>query len=200
MFVTISSRASLRSYATLSGIPCRAPNSVRVRCSRSSSESSLWSLILTCSVILYRPKIVQRQNRDIIRLRRSASEMPYVADQIADDLARGRAQIISQEPFETLIGIERLARVHGLGYPIGVKQQRFAGTEHGPSRLIRASLHEPQGVSPKVFQGTDAVAVKTIGQIVPAVAIIDLTRANIQDAAKKGHEHAGVVVAAHLSV
>ncbi len=42
--------------------------------------------------------------------------------------------------------------------------------------------------------------VKVIGQIVPAVTIIDLTRADIQDGTKKGHEHTGLVIATDLGV
>ena len=42
--------------------------------------------------------------------------------------------------------------------------------------------------------------VKVIGQIVAAVTIIDLTRADIQDGAKKSHEHAGLVIATDLGI
>ena len=42
--------------------------------------------------------------------------------------------------------------------------------------------------------------VKVIGQIVPAVTIIDLTRADIQDGAKKSHEHTGLVIATNLGI
>src|SRR5262245_66590497 len=41
---------------------------------------------------------------------------------------------------------------------------------------------------------------EVIGQVVATVAIIDLTGADIQDSAKKSHEHAGFVIAADLGV
>ena len=41
---------------------------------------------------------------------------------------------------------------------------------------------------------------EVIGQIVAAVTIIDLTGADIQDSAKKSHEHTGFVIATDLGV
>ena len=41
---------------------------------------------------------------------------------------------------------------------------------------------------------------EVIGQIVAGVTIIDLTGADIQDGAKKSHEHTGVVIATDLGI
>src|SRR4030095_12213104 len=60
--------------------------------------------------------------------------------------------------------------------------------------------HKPQGSSAEVFQRTHAVMMEIIRQVVAAVAIIDLTRADIQDGAKKSHEHTGLVIATDLGV
>jgi hypothetical protein len=90
-------------------------------------------LISGSSPIFSRPKVKQRQTRDIIGLRRFASEMSDVVDEIAYDLARGRAPVPRQELLQSLIRVLRLVWVHGLRYPIGVKQQGFAGVENHPA-------------------------------------------------------------------
>src|SRR6266481_10177336 len=105
--------------------------------------------------------------------------MPYVADQIAYDLARRRAAIACQEPLEPLIGIKCVARVHGLGYPVGVKQEAIPRAENHACRCIGTLLHKSQSSSAGVFQRTHSAAMKVIGQVVAAVTIVDLTGANI---------------------
>jgi hypothetical protein len=51
------------------------------------------SFISSSSLIFFRPKVKQRKSRDIIGLRRFASKVPYIADQIGYDLARRRAAV-----------------------------------------------------------------------------------------------------------